>query len=316
MSQALLPYADARQLFKAIEYRASSASPFESLNLDGDRIEKIVRVDDLRTIPEHQFRLEINFAALAPHYESAANQIELIVMCRDTVLRREIILGKFTIGALPTPIALDRRLLSTTGFRDELPIDFVAALSDISGRKRAWPTQRASRLASLRFTIRGHAAGPTFPFKRVTTKELAQKGLPAETAIYLELLSDATELIRTSDTDLSNLLEVWIHEKLWAALQNDRNLGSSTLRAVGVTAIAAAQMFNAAEPRLRMGDRIDEDSCIGRLLAFIERENKLEPGFLRKRAESEKTLGFMHPYTQAAWRFATNGSRLEEERVE
>jgi hypothetical protein len=313
MSEVIRPYADLRGIFAGIEYRHSQALPFQPIDVSTESATAVVRVDDLRTIPQHQLRVRLDLGVLKPHYEDHMDALQLIVITRDTTLRRELQLGRFQLDELPTTIDLDRNLLRVTALRDELPLNLSVVLKERIKGGPALPLQRASRLAEFFFTITNKAFGATFPFKRVSAADLRDAGKPAETAVHLNLLCATEELLIASDTPIANLLEVWIHEKIWTAIQSDRGPAASRLRLASITLLASTLVLSAVVPLLRVGRQIEERSIVGQLLSYAERQGGLEHGELRRRFQADAAVHDLDPWLQNAWRFVSNAGRIQDE---
>jgi hypothetical protein len=313
MTELIRPYADLRGIFAAIEYRHNQAMPFEPLELGADAATTVVRVDDLRTIPQHQIRLRLDMDVLKPNYTAHVRNLQLLVIARDTTLRQELQLGRFRLDEVPTTIDLDRNLLRVTALRDVLPLNFCVVLNDRIKGGPQLPTQRASRLAEFLLTITNAAGGAAFPFKRVTAAQLREAGKPTETGVHLELLCDVEELIIASDTPIANLLEVWVHERVWSAVQNDRGPAASRLRIASLTLMSATMILSTVVPLLRDGRRIAETSIVGQLLSYVEKQGGLEDGELRDRFEENAALHELDPWLQHAWRFLSQAGRTQEE---
>jgi len=275
---------------------------------------KLVHADDLRVIPQHQFRVKIAEDTLRGDYASHKSALRLVVILRDATLRREIVLGNYELGAVPETIDLDRAQLRTTGLRDALTLQFVVVATETL-RGPLFPTQRASRLAELQVILRNNSGGATFPYKRVSAADLKGKGLPAETGIHLELICGATELLRQSDTPIRSLFEVWIHEDIWSAVQHDHSVTASGLRTAAVTVSVANLLLSSVASAVRDGQSIEVGSSIGQLLAFVEKQGSLREGHLRERFEAEPSLQVVEPWLQNAFRLVTNASRVEEEQT-
>jgi hypothetical protein len=313
MTEVIRPYADLKGIFAGIEYRHNHAVVFQPIDVSEDSATTVVRVDDLRTIPQHQLRLRLNLEVLKPHYEDHVEALELVVIARDTALRRELQLGRFQLGEVPTTIDLDRNLLRMTALRDVLPLDFAVVLKDRIKGGPALPMQRASRLAEFRFTITNTAGGANFPFKRVTAAELRAAGKPAEAGIHLNLLCAAEELIIASDTPISSLLEVWVHEKIWTAVQNDRGPAASRLRLGGVTLLTSTLILSSVVPLVKAGREIGEMSVVGQLLSYAEKQGGLEDGALRRQFQLDASVLDLDPWLQNAWRFVSLAGKIQEE---
>ena len=313
MTEVIRPYADLKGIFAGIDYRHSHAVPFHPIDVSEDSATTVVRVDDLRTIPQHQLRVRLNLDVLKPHYEDHVEALQLVVIARDTTLRRELQLGRFDLAEIPTIIDLDRNLLRVTALRDALPLNFSVILKDRIKGGPALPMQRASRLAEFRFTIMNTAGGASFPFKRVTAAEMHAAGNPPETGIHLNLLCGAEELIIASDTSIANLLEVWVHEKIWTAIQIDRGPAASKLRLASITLLASTLILSAVVPLLRAGREIAEKSAVGQLLSYAEKQGGLEEGELRRRFQSDASVHDLDPWLQNAWRFVSLAGKIQEE---
>lgn len=313
MKDIVLPYTDLDGIFESVEYRGNPTESFQALDIDGDLATRVVLVDDLRIIPQHELRIKLRLDALKPHYDRHRQDIHLAVIVRDTVLRRELRLAEHPIDAIPSTINLDRGLLRTTGLRDVLPLNLVVLWNATASSARALPQQRASRLAELRVVVRNTAGGASFPYKRASAEELKKEGLPAETGIHLKLHCDAIELIKETDTPIKNLFEIWVHEKIWSAIQNDRSPTAAPLRLTSVTLAASHLLLSAVIPQLKAGQQIQQGSAIAQLLEFADKQAGYKEGHLRQKFEKSASLNELDPYLQNAWRFATNAGKVEEE---
>jgi len=272
-------------------------------------------MDDLRLIPRHEFKVTLDAGRLKPHYNKHLADLRLVVLTRDSMLRREVVLGTFALNSLPSVIAIRPQDLQTTGHRDRLPLEFVVVAVPVISGSRSLPTQKASRLAELHITIMNASGGAAFPYKRITVAELEDKDLPTETGVHLELLCGVEELIKAQDTPPDALFEVCIHEKLWGALQNDRSGTSSQLRMLMVTETAMTLLLSAVIPSLKSGNTIDEGSVVGQLLAFVEKQSDKSPGSLRTQFQQSLSVPGLAPYLQAAFRFATIAGKVDDDEV-
>jgi hypothetical protein len=313
MTDLVRPYADLENIFESVEYRANLTEPFQPIDVSDDVAAQIVRVDDLRTIPQHQLRVRLRMQALKPHYDRHKDNLRLVIVVRDTTLRRELLLAEFPIDSIPATIEFDRSLLRTTGLRDTLPLNLSIISVEVLKGDKALPTQRASRLAELQIVLRNSADGATFPYKRVTADDLKRKDYPPETGLHLELLCDPVELITESNTPIRNLFEVWVHEKIWGAIQNDRAPASSRLRLSAVTISTSNLLLSAVVPCLKGSAVIQEGSVVGQLLAHAEKQASLPEGRLRRQFQQEASLHSLEPYIQNAWRFVSSAGKIDEE---
>jgi hypothetical protein len=312
-AQALRPYADLAGIFEKLEYRANPASPFKEVSLDGDSVHQIVRMDDLRVIPRHEFKITLDEDRLQPHYDDHLSAIRLVVLTRDSMLRRELVLASFAIDGIPEVIAIRPDDLRMTGHRDRLPLEFVVVAVPVIRGPKALPTQKASRLAQLHVTLVNASGGASFPYKRATVDELEDRGLPAETGVHLELLGGAEELIKNTDTPVNTVFQVWVHEKLWESMQNDRSRSTSQLRMLAVTETAAMLILSAAIPALKAGGRIEDGSIVGQLLGFVAKQTGQSVSDMRNDFGKDLSLPEITPFLQAAFRYATIASKAEEE---
>lgn len=311
--RVLRPYADLEGVFEKLEYRASPADAFKALPLDSDTVHHVVRKDDLRLFAQHEFKVVLNGKRFKPRYQKHLDDLRLYVLTRDSTLRREIVLGEYEVRSLPEVISLPSTQLALTGHRDHLPIQFsLVAVSVIRGDK-AFPTQRASRLAELRVVLLNSSGGASFPYKRVTAEDLESHHLPAETGVHLELICGVEELLKDTDTPAHNLFEVWIHENLWTALQNDRSAVCSRMRMLMVTETTAMLLLSAVLPCLKNGHAIEPGSIVGQLVTFIEKQSHLPNGDLRARLKEDGNLPEITPYLQHAFRYVTSASKIQDE---
>ncbi len=308
----LRPYASLDGIFQTVEYRASRSDAFRVLPIDGDTIHHVVRVDDLRLLPQHEFRLTLDSRKLKPHYHRHRKSLQLVVITRDSTLRREMVLATQDLPNGTAEIVLATKSLAMTAHRDCLPLVFsIVAVPVLSGGN-ALPTQRASRLAELHVTLSNSAGGVSFPYKRVTSEDLAKKGLPTETGLHLELLYEPKELIKDTESPAHTLFEVWLHENVWAAVQNDKDTGTACIRNAAITETTASMLLGAVAPIVKGGERIEEGSVVGQLLRFLDRRAGLKEGMLQKHFEKDCCVSRMGPYIQHAFRYLSVMSTTDE----
>ncbi len=308
---ALRPYADLEGIFEKLEYRSSPTTAFKSLPLDGDSVQHLVRMDDLRIIPRHEFKVKLDVSRLKPHYNKHKPSLRMVVLTRDSMLRREIVLSSHNLDSLPDVITLRVEDLRLTGHRDRLPLEFVVVAVPVIDDGTAMPTQKASRLAELQVTLLNASGGAAFPYRRATIEQLDEKGLLAETGIHLELFCGAEELVKDTDTPPHSLFEVWINEKLWDAMQNDGAGPASQLRAVSVSETTATMVLAAVIPALKAGHTIEDGSVVGQLIGFAEKQAGKRHGELRKQYQQDFALTELISYIQAALRYATVASKID-----
>jgi len=311
--QALRPYADLTGIFQKIQYRTTPTEPFKDLVMSGDSVHQIVRRDDLRVIPRHEFKLTLDPSCLEPHYEDHSSALRLVVLTRDSMLRREVILGNFGFDSIPEVISIRSEDLAKTGHRDRLPLEFVVVAIPVLRGSASLPTQKASRLAQLQVTLANVSGGAGFPYKRATAEEIAERGLPPETAVYLELLGGAEELIRNNDTPVDSLFQFWINEKVWDAMQNDRSGSSSRLRMLAVTETAAMILLSVALGAVEDGSRVEEGSVVSQLLSFVAKQAGRTPADVVDEFSGSRSLHSVSPLVQAAFRYATLASKVDED---
>jgi len=317
--QVAKPYADAQGVIKSIEYRSSPAEPFAPLDIDGSEISHLVYADDLRTIPLHELKVKLDADALKPHYISHLKDLRLVMLVRDTVLRREIVLVEYALDALPDIIRISREKLQLTSHRDDLLIHLVVVPIAPLGKSVAVPAQRLSRLAEFLLHIRNNVRGASFPYRPATAAQMLEAGQPPEAAIYLKLHGDPSELV-TGQAPAENVFEVWIHEKVWTAMQRDRGPSSMGLRFAAFTVTTASLILATAGAYISTGANketgVHAESVVGRLLAYLERQSHLQEGVLLKTFGETGDLGHVMSHLQHAFRFVGNSSRVDEEILE
>jgi hypothetical protein len=316
MTSIIRPYADLEGIFSGLQYRANAAEPFKSVPIENDDASTIVRVDDLRTIPQDELRIDLNQSALKPYYEEHQDKLRLVIIARDTVLRRELRLCDYPLDEVPSTISLNRALLRTTSLRDALPLQVSIVLGERLKGDAALPSQRASRLAELTFLIRNSAGGATFPLKRATAEEFKDAGLPSETGIHLDLKCEPEELIKAVDWPMANLLQVWVHEKIWDAIDRDRGAVASRIRLTSIALTAVHLLLSTVVPLMRKGEEIEEASVIGQLLSYAEHEGSLEEGHLRRQLQEDAALHKIEPWLQNAWRLVSVAGKIDEDSEE
>lgn len=308
---ALRPYAGLDGLFQKLEYRSSPIMPFKELPIDGDGIQFLVSMDDLRIIPRHEFKVAIDAALLKPHYDKHKPSLRLIVLTRDSMLRREIVLSSHALDDIPDVITLRPDDLRMTGHRDRLPLEFVVVAVPVIAGGPALPTQKASRLAEFHVTLLNSSGGASFPYRRKTAAELEERGLPVETGVHLECFGGVEELVKDTDTAPHALFEVWIHENVWDAIQNEGTGAASQLRILTVTETTAMLLLSAIIPAIKAGNQIEDGSVAGQLISLVEKRTGKNRGDLRTQFQQDLSLPALAPFVQATFRFATIAGKVD-----
>jgi len=314
MADLLRPYVDLPDIFASIECRSNGNSRFDELNLEDGSAIKVIIVEDLRTIPTHQLKIRIDETALGA-YTSLKNSLRLLIITRDPSLRRELKLVDVPLTEIPNVIELSRRELSLTSLKQEMSLTCVVVTgAPITGRP-SLPRQKASRLAEFRIHLRNSAGGAPFPYVKKTAEEFRLAGLPSEAGLHLALTGDASELIAKTDTPIANLLSVWVHEKIWRAVQRDTtgNPTAAQLRSVMITNSAIHLILGAAAPHIQVETEISEDSVVGQLLDYLDQQAGRPVNSLRTLLQEKRSIAEIEPYIQNGWRFVTTLSKDDEE---
>jgi hypothetical protein len=316
MSMAVIrPYKDLDGCITGIKYRSNPGVVYEELDIiAADSIAHIVKVDDLRTFPTHEFQVRVDESRIRAIYGKDISKISFIVLMRDRALHRDLVLVSVPIIDLPESITLSREQLQRTSARDRLELVFTVLMQKVSKWAPGLPVQSSSRLTSISITLQNSADGAQFPFRRKTADDFQSLGLPKDTTIYLQI--DAPiELLKSEGgaLPLEDLLEVWLHEGLYDAVHNDKQHITATIRNSAITMTVVTQILASVESEISRGTVIETGSVINRLLQFIEKRTARPQGQLVARFQRDNRVNDIVPYIQSAFRITSSLSRLSED---
>jgi hypothetical protein len=282
-----------------IRYRYSTNSKFQ--DIEGSPKAIVVPVDDLRTIPRHELSVIVDTVALPKIYVKGLAKLNLIILTRDTMLRKEQVLYQAPIDNLPESFVLDPAKLKGTSCRTELPLELQICAIERSPGVSGWPNRRASRLATWYLNLLNHSKGPRFPWVRKTSEDFKAAGLPANSSYYVDLLTEPDELLSNVEDQIDDLLAVWVHEDVWIVLQQtEANLGVSGIQRLFATQVAL-QILEIVAPPLHKGKQYQEESVCGQLLEHIATQTKAEAAFLAGILSKRGTSLDLAPYVSAAF---------------
>lgn len=311
----LRPYKDLDGCIKSLKYRSSPGVVYEDLNVvDSESITHIVKVDDLRTFPTHEFQVRVDEALVRTTYGKDIKNIRFVILMRDRALHRDLVLASLPVADLPESIILSRDQLQMTSARDRLELVFLLLMQELTKSGAGLPAQPSSRLTNLTVTLQNSADGAQFPFRRKTADEFQSQGLPKDTTIYLHI--DAPiELLKSESgaLPLDDLLEVWLHESLYDAVHNDKQHVASAIRNSSITMTVVTQILASVESEISSGTTVESGSVIERLLQFIEKRTARPHGQLVDRFQRTSQVNVIVPYIQSAFRVTSNMSKLSED---
>lgn len=297
VKREVLPYLGLNGYIAGIRYRHSTSAKFEELH--GTPAAVLVPVEDLRAIPRHEIALMLNDEALPKEYSSHLDKLSLVIIVSDNTIRNEQVVHQSPLDNLPETFVLDSRLLKKTSCRTELPIEISICASTLNGGA-PWPGRRASRLASWRLTIVNQNKGPQFPWQRKTGDEFEAAGFPQTSTFFISLASDPSSLLTDADAEVSDLLEVWVHEDVWVVLQQpESSAGIASLQRLFVSQVTGQILELVVEP-LKKNVSLVEGSVLDCLLRHIAHSAKCDPDDLRQRLKV-KGASDLAPIVTAAY---------------
>lgn len=311
----LLPYKDLDGCITSLKYRSSPGTVYEDLNVvDSHSITHIVKVDDLRTFPTHEFQVRVDEAAVRKTYGKDIKNIRFVILMRDRALHRDLVLASLPVAELPESIILPRDQLQMTSARDRLELVFILLMQQLTKNGAGLPGQPSSRLTNLTVTLQNAVDGAQFPFRRKSANEFQSLSLPKDTAIYL-LIDAPIELLKSESgaLPLDELLEVWLHESLYDAVHNDKQYVSSSIRNSSIAMTVVTQILASVESEISSGTKIENGSVIEGLLQFVEKRTARPHGQLVDQFQRTSQVNVIAPYIQSAFRIATNMSKLSED---
>jgi hypothetical protein len=276
----IAPFPTAEGFVTQIKYRHSPSAEFREIL--GGPSQLLVQVDDLRTIPRHEFSVLTDPERLPAPYDKRPGALKLVVIGRDQALKQEHLLYECPADQVPASFLIDPKKLKETSFRKSLPLEFNLCSEEHGG---PWPTRQWSRVASWECTIITEAKGPRFPWVRKTGEDFKSLGFPPSATHYLRLLSNPEDLITANDAPVEDLLEVWIHEDAWLAFQQSGvNDSISALQRIFVASVAV-EILQLVATILRKQE-LEEDSVAHRLLSYVGQQSQSDPDQLKERLKT------------------------------
>jgi hypothetical protein len=117
----------------------------------------------------------------------------------------------------------------------------------------------------------------------------------------VHLLGSPDELVSNGDTEVEELLEVWVHEDAWVVLQqSDASLGVSAIQRLFVSDVAIQLLQLIIEP-LAKGAKCAERSVGQLLLEHIADQNKVNAGDLESKLRAQKSVTELVPFVTSAF---------------
>jgi hypothetical protein len=306
----VLPYASLDGFLTSVRYRHSTNAKFQEIDKDTGTV--VVPVDDLRSIPRHELGVNLDESALSSVYKSDIERLLLVVMTRDVTLRKECILYQSPIVGLPATFVLDPAKLKVTSCRTVLPIELnICAVKTVA--KPQWPKRRGSRLLSWHLNLVNESKGPRFPWVRKSAADFKNSGLPSTSSYFISLSAEPADLLKDGDTQIEELLEVWVHEDAWIVLQqSNANVGVAGLQRCFVAQVATQILEIAAGP-LRKGQEMAEGSVCERMVSHIAAHAKVDATEIEKKLRRESGTAEIAAYVFAAFAVNRAMSRVLEQ---
>jgi hypothetical protein len=239
-------------------------------------------------------------AALPKAYKGHLEQLSLVILVVDPMLKRESVLYVAPLSDLPETMVLDPKRLKGTSCRTEMPLELNICATGLNG-SAAWPRRRASRLASWRLTLVNHSKGPRFPWVRRTAADFKAAGLPSNATFFVSLSGvEPEDLLTDGEADIEDALEVWIHEDAWVVLQqSDANPGVAALQRLLVAQVAS-QILELGSAPLKKNVQVVDGSIFDRLAGHIASAVKIDYEEFKKALRS-RTVAEVAPFACAAF---------------
>ena len=272
-SRSIRPFDEVKDAFADVLYRPDPSANYVSVK---EHALKVVDVDDLRVDATHTFRIAVATTALRTKHPGAYDKLTLLVLTRDALLKRAIVLARLPIDRDMHELTLDRDVLETTSLKDEIAVDFVLALANPGSLRAGHTNRRGSWVARHRVVLTRDLLGPSMPFRKVTGEEFVHEGLPAATGWYLRLPSGPEALLEEC-SELAAAFEVWVHEDIWTTLQEigktslDVSLGNLIASSILTNVVSSAIQARVASGN---GDEPDPTSPLVRCMNWIGRAHE------------------------------------------
>jgi hypothetical protein len=257
----------------ALHYRSNPAQDFAQL--DGQSV-VVLPLEDLRVEAVHEFKLVMDTTKLRERYSVAFDDLELLVLSRDPVLRRVVLFERRPLSDDVVEVTLDRERLEESSFRGEIPIEFVVGLKRAASLGDSHDRRAGSWIARRRVVLTRESSGPAIPFRRVGAADFEIKGLPRSTGWCLHLFGGGESLVQHCD-HLEAAFEVWVHEDIWPSLQElggtktdlavGKMLAASILSEILTTAASALQEQEGG------ADGPEEGSPLMRILGWLAKRH-------------------------------------------
>jgi hypothetical protein len=297
----ILPYTGLDGYIKQVRYRHSTNSKFQEL--EGTPRSILVPVDDLRSVPRHEIGVLLDETALPAVYKKDMEKLCLVVLTRDSILKKEWLLYQAPIKGLPDTFVLDSAKLRETSCRAQMVIDLNICAVKMA-KTSHWPKRRASRLLTWQLNLVNQSKGPRFPWIRKSSEDFRKAGLPGNSTFFLNLLAEPEDLIKETDARVDELLEVWVHEEPWIAFQqSNANPGVAALQRYFVAQVAT-QILEIASKPLAKGQQMTQGSVCEQLVSHMAVRAKVEPDALARILKKESASTEIAPYVFAT--FAIN----------
>ncbi len=272
-TRSVRPFATAEDSLDELRYRSSPAQDF--VQLEGQSV-VVLSVDDLRVEAVHEFKLVIDTAQLRDRYSAALDDLELLVLSRDPVLRRVVLFDRRPLTDDVVELTLNRERLEESSFRGEIPVEFVVGLKRAANLGGSLDRRAGSWIARRRVVLTRESSGPAIPFRRVGAGDFETTGLPRSTGWCLHLFGGGESLVQCCD-NLEAAFEVWVHEDIWPSLQElggtktdlavGKMLASSILSEILTTAASALQEQEGGV------DGPEEGSAVMRILGWLAKRH-------------------------------------------
>lgn len=273
-SRTVRPFPSLDRCLAGVQFRPSPARDF-----DGSTSFDASELGDIR--PE--FRLSIDLSALEVGSAAAAADLSLVIRLADLRLRRSELVLQSALDAIPeawtVPLDVRRRFSWKTGVEGTVAL----VLREDRAPRVGQPFLRGHWIARRDFSVRPKPAPRSFPIERWTAKDFEKRGLPKDTAYWIEFVSDElNKRFENPGEALLVCLRADVHDALLAAADTDRGRG---LMSLIVTEILTETVFR--------GLRDLEPS------AELERGGLLESALRKVTRATGTTLDVLRKYVKA-----------------
>lgn len=177
-----------------------------------------------------EFRLDIDRSALEVAGVVAPSDVSLVIRLADLRLRRSELVFESAPDAAPGTWTVPRPVLGRFSWKTGVEATVALVLREDREPRVGQPYLRGHWVARKDFSVRPRAAPRSFPIERWTAEDFAKRGLPKDTAYWIDFISDdLNQRFENPGEALRVCLRADVYDALAAAEDTDQGRGVMTL---------------------------------------------------------------------------------------